>query len=50
MTNEDAIDLYNKVKVGTVVVVLAPKSGDAPFSGQVAAANASRDPAASKPY
>jgi lipoprotein-anchoring transpeptidase ErfK/SrfK len=50
MTNEDAIDLYNKVKVGTVVVVLAPKSGDAPFSGQIAAANASHDPAASKPY
>ena len=50
MTNEDAIDLYNRVKVGTVVVVLAPKSGDAPFSGQVAAAAAARDPAASKPY
>ena len=50
MTNEDAIDLYNRVKVGTVVVVLAPKSNDAPFSGQVAAANASHDPAASKPY
>ena len=50
MTNEDAIDLYTRVKVGTVVVVLAPKSGDAPFSGQIAAANASHDPAASKPY
>ena len=24
MTNEDAIDLYNRVKVGTIVVVLAP--------------------------
>ena len=36
MTNEDAIDLYSRVKVGTVVVVLAPKIGDAPFSGQVA--------------
>jgi lipoprotein-anchoring transpeptidase ErfK/SrfK len=50
MTNEDAIDLYNKVKVGTIVVVLAPKNNDAPFSGQVAAAQASRDPASSKPY
>jgi hypothetical protein len=24
MTNEDVIDLYNRVKVGTMVVVLAP--------------------------
>jgi len=24
MTNEDAIDLYNRVKIGTIVVVLAP--------------------------
>jgi len=47
MTNEDAIDLYNHVKVGTVVVVLAPKSGDAPFSGQVAAR---ADAASAKPY
>ncbi len=28
MTNEDAIDLYNRVKIGTIVVVLAPKPGD----------------------
>ena len=27
MTNEDAIDLYNRVKIGTIVVVLAPKTG-----------------------
>ena len=27
MTNEDAIDLYDRVKVGTVVVVLEPKHG-----------------------
>ena len=40
MTNEDAIDLYNRVKVGTIVVVLAPKQGDAPFSSQVATATA----------
>jgi L,D-transpeptidase catalytic domain len=50
MTNEDAIDLYNKVKVGTIVVVLAPKNTDAPFSGQMAAAQATTDPASSKPY
>ena len=24
MTNEDAIDLYSRVKIGTIVVVLAP--------------------------
>jgi lipoprotein-anchoring transpeptidase ErfK/SrfK len=27
MTNEDAIDLYDRVKVGTVVVVLEPRHG-----------------------
>ena len=30
MTNEDVIDLYNRVKMGAIVVVLAPKSGDSP--------------------
>ena len=34
MTNEDAIDLYNRVKVGTIVVVLAPKKGDAPVQSE----------------
>jgi len=29
MTNEDVIDLYNRTKDGTVVVVLAPGQGDA---------------------
>ena len=29
MVNEDVIDLYNRAKVGTPVVVLAPGSGDA---------------------
>ena len=29
MTNEDAIDLYGRVKIGTIVVVLAPKQGEA---------------------
>jgi lipoprotein-anchoring transpeptidase ErfK/SrfK len=37
MTNEDVIDLYNRVKTGTVVVVLAPKQGDSPFSPRMAA-------------
>jgi lipoprotein-anchoring transpeptidase ErfK/SrfK len=27
MVNEDVIDLYNRVKMGAIVVVLAPKSG-----------------------
>jgi lipoprotein-anchoring transpeptidase ErfK/SrfK len=36
MTNEDVIDLYNRVKLGTVVVVLAPKQGDSPFNPRVA--------------
>ena len=32
MTNEDVIDLYNRVKVGTPVIVLGPHQGDSPFS------------------
>jgi len=28
MTNEDVIDLFNRVKVGAPVVVLAPGTGD----------------------
>jgi lipoprotein-anchoring transpeptidase ErfK/SrfK len=32
MANEDAIDLYNRVKVGAPVVVLAPGRGDPPMS------------------
>jgi len=40
MTNEDVIDLYNRVKPGTVVVVLAPGQGDSPFNPrQVASRN-----------
>jgi lipoprotein-anchoring transpeptidase ErfK/SrfK len=38
MTNEDVIDLYNRVKMGAIVVVLAPNAGDAPANPQVAAA------------
>jgi lipoprotein-anchoring transpeptidase ErfK/SrfK len=36
LTNEDAIDLYNKVKVGSIVVVLAPNQGDSPFNPRFA--------------
>ena len=36
LTNEDAIDLYNRVKVGTIVVVLEPHKGDSPFNSQMA--------------
>jgi lipoprotein-anchoring transpeptidase ErfK/SrfK len=36
MTNEDVIDLYNRVKTGTPVVVLAPGRGDSPSRPQVA--------------
>ena len=36
LTNEDAIDLYSRVKVGTVVVVLEPHHGDSPFNSQMA--------------
>ena len=34
MTNEDAIDLYNRVKIGSMAVVLAPKQGDSPTNPQ----------------
>ncbi|MBR1217916.1 L,D-transpeptidase [Bradyrhizobium sp. U87765 SZCCT0131] len=36
MTNEDVIDLYNRVKLGTVVVVLQPKQGDSPYNPKMA--------------
>ena len=36
LTNEDAIDLFNRAKVGTVVVVLAPGQGDSPGNPRVA--------------
>ena len=38
MTNEDVIDLYKRVKTGTVVVVLAPHEGDSPMNPRVASA------------
>ena len=36
MTNEDVIDLYNRAKVGTTVVVLAPGQGDSPYNPRMA--------------
>jgi lipoprotein-anchoring transpeptidase ErfK/SrfK len=36
MTNEDVIDLYERVKIGTIVVVIAPKEGDTPINPRVA--------------
>src|SRR5215510_15034869 len=37
MTNEDVIDLYQRVKLGTTVVVLGPHQGDSPFKLRLAA-------------
>ena len=36
LTNENAIDLFNRVKSGTPVVVLALKNGDSPLNPRVA--------------
>jgi lipoprotein-anchoring transpeptidase ErfK/SrfK len=36
LTNEDVIDLYSRVKLGSPVVVLAPGHGDSPYSSQLA--------------
>jgi lipoprotein-anchoring transpeptidase ErfK/SrfK len=36
MTNEDIIDLYSRVKMGAIVVVLAPNQGDSPFNPRMA--------------
>jgi len=36
MTNEDVIDLYSRVKQGTVVVVLEPNHGDSPVNARTA--------------
>jgi lipoprotein-anchoring transpeptidase ErfK/SrfK len=38
LTNEDVIDLYNRVKTGAIVVVLAPRNGDSPFNPRMATA------------
>jgi lipoprotein-anchoring transpeptidase ErfK/SrfK len=42
MTNEDVIDLYNRVKIGTIVVVLAPKQNDLPVSPRPSALGTDR--------
>jgi lipoprotein-anchoring transpeptidase ErfK/SrfK len=44
MTNEDVIDLYNRVRMGAIVVVLAPHQGDSPQNPRMA----SNDPAGSR--
>src|ERR1700680_2376842 len=36
MTNEDVIDLYNHVKLGTIVVVLEPTQGDSQVNPRIA--------------
>jgi len=36
LTNEDVIDLYNRAKMGTTVVVIAPGHGDSPYNPKVA--------------
>src|SRR5271156_508902 len=36
MTNEDVMDLYSRVKLGTIVVVLAPHNESAPFAQHIA--------------
>ena len=36
LTNEDVIDLFNRAKVGTPVVVLAPGKGDSPVNPKIA--------------
>jgi lipoprotein-anchoring transpeptidase ErfK/SrfK len=38
MTNEDVIDLYNHVKVGTPVIVLGPHHDNSPFNPRMALA------------
>src|SRR3981081_879306 len=36
MTNEDVIDLYNRVKMGAIVVVLGPNQGESSSNPRVA--------------
>ena len=44
LTNEDVIDLYNRVKMGTIVVVLEPKHGDSPFNSAMALQGGGNNP------
>jgi lipoprotein-anchoring transpeptidase ErfK/SrfK len=46
MTNEDVIDLYDRVGLGAVVVVLEPKGGNAPFNPRMALQGGSGGPRA----
>lgn len=39
MTNEDVIDLFNRTRIGTPVVVLAPSQGDSPYNPRIAASH-----------
>ena len=43
MTNEDVIDIYNRVKMGAIVVVLAPRQGDSPHNPRLAMRTPTRD-------
>jgi lipoprotein-anchoring transpeptidase ErfK/SrfK len=40
LTNEDIIDLFNRVNMGSLVVVLAPSQGDSPFNPRIALTSA----------
>ena len=42
MTNEDVIDLYSQVRMGSPVVVLGPRQGDSPVNPQVALSSGMR--------
>ena len=44
LTNEDVIDLYSRVKMGSPVVVLAPGQGDSPYNPRVGAHRQCRRP------
>jgi lipoprotein-anchoring transpeptidase ErfK/SrfK len=46
MTNEDVIDLYNRTRMGSSVVVLAPTQGDSPFNPALALGKSHAD----RPY
>ena len=43
MTNEDVIDLYNRVKMGAIVVVLAPQPGRLAAQSAASRSGAIRD-------
>jgi lipoprotein-anchoring transpeptidase ErfK/SrfK len=43
MTNEDVIDLYNRVKLGATVVVLKPSEGDSPYNPRMALGGVTRE-------